>query len=258
MTFRKEDHQALQAMYHCRMKEDPKDEWTCSSWCARFRPRRCRSRSATSARIRDRRRRAPSRRRGGMTFPPCSATVPAPGWHRSRARNARPDDPLRRPRRRRRGALRLPAGHAHRDRRPQRRRQDDLLQPDLRPAPGERGPGAAVRRGRHRLRRARAARARASAAPSSSPTSFRTSPCSRTCASRCRRARHGARPVQPRLDAIASSIERAEHLAARGAVGPRATPWPRRCRTATSASSRSRSCSRSSPTSSCSTSRPPA
>ena len=27
MTFRKEDHQALQAMYHFRIKKDQKDEW---------------------------------------------------------------------------------------------------------------------------------------------------------------------------------------------------------------------------------------
>jgi branched-chain amino acid transport system substrate-binding protein len=27
MTFRKEDHQALQAMYHFRIKKDQKNEW---------------------------------------------------------------------------------------------------------------------------------------------------------------------------------------------------------------------------------------
>jgi len=27
MTFRKEDHQALQAMYHFKIKKDQKDEW---------------------------------------------------------------------------------------------------------------------------------------------------------------------------------------------------------------------------------------
>ena len=47
--------------------------------------------------------------------------------------------------------LRLPAGHAHRDRRAERRRQDDLFQPDLGPAAGDLGQGAAERRGHHRL-----------------------------------------------------------------------------------------------------------
>ena len=51
--------------------------------------------------------------------------------------NPRPDHPLRRPRGGRPCVVRLRARHADRDRRPQRRRQDDLLQPDL---------GAAARR----------------------------------------------------------------------------------------------------------------
>ena len=78
------------------------------------------------------------------------------------ARNRRPDDPLRRPCRRRRGELRLSAGHAHLDRRAERRRQDDLLQPDLGPASRHLRQGAAERRGHHGLRRAapHAARAR--------------------------------------------------------------------------------------------------
>ncbi len=45
MTFRKEDHQALQDMYHWRIKKDATDNATCWSWCARSRPRRCRCRS---------------------------------------------------------------------------------------------------------------------------------------------------------------------------------------------------------------------
>ena len=40
MTFRKEDHQALQAMYHWRMKATRRTTPTCSSWCARSRPTR--------------------------------------------------------------------------------------------------------------------------------------------------------------------------------------------------------------------------
>ena len=48
MTFRKEDHQALQSMYAFAIKVDPKVAWACSSWCASSRSRTWRSRSATS------------------------------------------------------------------------------------------------------------------------------------------------------------------------------------------------------------------
>ena len=49
MTFRKEDHQAMQSMYHFKIKVDPEVEWACRNWCARSSPRRWRSRSGTSA-----------------------------------------------------------------------------------------------------------------------------------------------------------------------------------------------------------------
>ena len=44
MTFRKEDHQALQDMYHWRIKKGAKDR-TCWSWWRRSRPSACRCRS---------------------------------------------------------------------------------------------------------------------------------------------------------------------------------------------------------------------
>ena len=40
MTFRKEDHQALQSMYHFKIKVDPASPGACWSWCARSSPRR--------------------------------------------------------------------------------------------------------------------------------------------------------------------------------------------------------------------------
>ena len=38
MTFRKEDHQALQSMYHFRIKDDPPDNRDLLDWCARSQP----------------------------------------------------------------------------------------------------------------------------------------------------------------------------------------------------------------------------
>ena len=35
MMFRKEDHQALQSMYHFKVKVDPASPGRCSSWSAR-------------------------------------------------------------------------------------------------------------------------------------------------------------------------------------------------------------------------------
>jgi branched-chain amino acid transport system substrate-binding protein len=35
MTFRKEDHQAMQSMYHFKIKVDPALPGACPSWCAR-------------------------------------------------------------------------------------------------------------------------------------------------------------------------------------------------------------------------------
>ena len=35
MTFRKEDHQAMQSMYHFKIKVDPASRGACPSWCAR-------------------------------------------------------------------------------------------------------------------------------------------------------------------------------------------------------------------------------
>ena len=49
MTFRKEDHQAMQSMYHFKIKVDRSSRGACPSWCARSSPKRCRCRSATSA-----------------------------------------------------------------------------------------------------------------------------------------------------------------------------------------------------------------
>ena len=75
-------------------------------------------------------------------------------------RDPRSHDPLRRPCRGRSRLLRLPARRAHRHRRAERGGQDDLFQPDVRPARrlrrrrADRGPG------RHRLERAPADAAR--------------------------------------------------------------------------------------------------
>ena len=38
MTFRKEDHQAMQSMYHFRIKVDPAFAWGVRSWCGRIKP----------------------------------------------------------------------------------------------------------------------------------------------------------------------------------------------------------------------------
>ena len=40
MTFRKEDHQAMQSMYHFRIKVDPKLAWRCPSSFVRSRPKK--------------------------------------------------------------------------------------------------------------------------------------------------------------------------------------------------------------------------
>jgi hypothetical protein len=47
MVFRKEDHQALQSMYHFKIKADPAWPGAFRNWCASSRSRTCRSRSRT-------------------------------------------------------------------------------------------------------------------------------------------------------------------------------------------------------------------
>ena len=48
MVFRKEDHQALQSMYHFKIKADPAVAWASRNSCASSRSRTCRFRSRTS------------------------------------------------------------------------------------------------------------------------------------------------------------------------------------------------------------------
>ena len=51
MTFRPQDHQAMQSMYHFRIKNDASVPGPCGTWCARSRPTRwtCPSRTSASA-----------------------------------------------------------------------------------------------------------------------------------------------------------------------------------------------------------------
>ncbi len=125
------------------------------------------------------------------------------------------------------GELRLPAGHADRHRRPQRRRQDHLLQPDLRPAAAP-PPGSVLLDGvditgsARRRARTRAA----SAAPSSSPTCSPTSPCTRTCGSPCRRAPAAAPTCSRAGSAIANWIERADQYLERRRRWPTSAQSP--------------------------------
>ena len=50
MTFRKEDHQAMQSMYHFRIKKAQANEWDLLELVREIpAARRCRSRAATSA-----------------------------------------------------------------------------------------------------------------------------------------------------------------------------------------------------------------
>ena len=102
-------------------------------------------------------------------------------------RDARSHDPLRRPCRGRSRLLRLSARRAHRHRRAERRRQDDLFQPDVRPARRLRRRGPDRGQGRHALERAAAHAARPRArVPAHQPLS-RASASARTCGSRPRR-----------------------------------------------------------------------
>ena len=86
--------------------------------------------------------------------------------------------------------LRFRARQAHRDRRPERRRQDHLLQPDLGPAARERRAGQARWRGHHATAPCRAP-PRGLGRAFQLTTCFPTFRSGRTCASRCRRAQAG-------------------------------------------------------------------
>ena len=131
MTIRAEDHALLQPMFQAKRLVQQRPE--------RFRPTRSRRRPL------DR----------GETAPPVErrprGPAPMTGCPSSQTRGLALDDRRRRDRRRRlprRRARRVPG----RDR-PQRRRQDLPVQPDLRPAPGHRGPDHAARAGHHRRAR---------------------------------------------------------------------------------------------------------
>ena len=162
MMFRKEDHQAMQPMYHFRVKNG----------AGRMGPARARARDP-GRRNAGADPQAKKLTRGGR---PALIAVRDPGthgWLRStHPRDARADHPLRRPRRRERGELRVPARHADRDRRAQRRRQDDLLQPRSRGSSGPRRAACYSRATTSRGLPRPSARGAASAARSSSPTCF--------------------------------------------------------------------------------------
>ena len=129
MIFRKEDHQALQSMYAFRIKVEPDVAWAVPEL----------TREITHRRHAD----------------------ADPEQAVSSAGDPRPDRPLRRSGRGERRFLRVRARHAHRDRRAERRGEDDLFQPDLRPVAGERGRRVPARRTHHPSLRAQARAARA-------------------------------------------------------------------------------------------------
>ena len=166
------------------------------------------------------------------------------------------DHPLWRPRGGQCRDLRLRARHADRHRGPQRREQDHLLQPDLRPAQGHWRRRVAGRARPDRLP-VSSARAPGWGGRSSSPTCSPTSRCWRTCAWRCRprkgKHRRGPEPLEHLGD----------HRQLTGGRRPSCTRWPcssaatprwPACRTATSASSKLRCSWRWSRRCTCSTS----
>ena len=209
MIFRKEDHQALQSMYAFKIKVDPNVAWgDPGAHPGARRSRIWTSRSATS--------------------------------DDAVARDARSHHPLRRTCRGRSRLVRVPARRAHRHRRAERRGQDDLFQPDV-------GAIARVRRRRPDRRtgsdppqraatHAARARARVSAHQSLSAPQRR----------RKRAARRSGPCRRPLRHAPAVAHEHGPRAARRRGARIRsgsaasATRWRRRCRTATSASSRSR------------------
>jgi hypothetical protein len=147
MVFRKEDHQALQSMYHFKVKVDPAfANGVCSNWCGRSNPEDMPGADPEQALT-------PCA--AGRGCPPCNtcggkAGSAVTGPVRPHLRPPCPPSAE--------SAFMLEtqdltvrfgghvavnavscafrAGHAHRHRRPQRRRQDDLLQPDLGPDAG--------------------------------------------------------------------------------------------------------------------------
>ena len=218
MIFRKEDHQALQSMYRLqdqgRSRTSPGRSPSCR---AKSRSRTWTFRSATSGE---------------------AAALDA---RRPLARNARPDDPLRRPCRGRFGvscafrpgeltAIVGPNGAG-------KTTYFNLMSGQLRATGGAVLVDGATSRGLAR----RSARGSGSGARSSSPICFPASAWSRTCGSR-RRRRAGVhydmtRPWTARRDLI----DRADAVLDDGRPCRRARrSAPPRCRTATSASSRSR------------------
>ena len=121
----------------------------------------------------------------------------------------------------------------------QRRRQDDAVQRHHRRLPADRGPRALLRRGHHRRCRRTSASAWACAAPTSRRCCSATSRCATTCSSRCAAWRAAASSfLRPRAGAsvararptICSSACACSHVADEPVA---------RCRTASSASSRS-------------------
>ena len=127
-----------------------------------------------------------------------------------RPRHPRSDHQLRRAGRRQCSDLRFSPGHADRDRRSQRRRQDDLLQSDLRAAAAVERRASACSAPTSPGSARRSAPAAGSAARSSSPISTPTSVFSRTCASRC--------SPSPRSGSIFSASPRATRGSARRRV----------------------------------------
>ena len=110
MTFRPQDHRAMQSMYHFRIKNDASVPWAVQDAVREITP------------VQNKRKRVATH-----------------------ARNPSAHDPFRRARSRRQCQLRLRARHLDGHRRPQRRGQDHVLQPDLRPVARQRRLGAAER-----------------------------------------------------------------------------------------------------------------
>ena len=116
MTFRPQDHQAMQSMYHFRIKNDASVPWAVQDLVREITP------DQMDVPVQNKRQRVATH-----------------------ARNPSAHDPFRRARGRRQCQLRLRARHLDGHRRPQRRGQDHVLQPDLRPVARQRRLGAAER-----------------------------------------------------------------------------------------------------------------
>ena len=155
--------------------------------------------AAQAARAREASRpRPPGRRRARASRDGCLARC---GRRDARPGDARPPEGVRRPRRPGRRGPHVRARPAVGPDRTERRGQDDVLQPPDRLPRRRRGRDPLQGPGRHPPAARTAGRAWASAGPSRSSTSSTTTPCSRTCGSRCRRCGRGAstagRPPAP-------------------------------------------------------------